>query len=155
MPEKNLTLHIVGEGTQEQMLKQLLTDQGEEEHVQFFPRVSQKELVPFYQSFDIAVFLSRSESFGVSILEASSCELPVVVTAIGGLTEVVDDKKTGFFVPPEDINAAADKIIALIKDSELRRTMGKAGREKVIKEYDIENTLNDILNIYKEEDSCE
>jgi L-malate glycosyltransferase len=155
MPDKNLVLKIVGEGTKEDTLKQLTIDTREENNVQFFPRQSQQELVPFYQSFDIAVFLSRSESFGVSILEASACQLPVVVSAVGGLMEVVDDKKTGFFVPPEDIDAAANRIIELIEDKELRHKMGIAGREKVIKEYAIENTVNDILNIYKEEEQCE
>jgi len=155
MPKKNLVLKIVGEGTKETVLKQLAIDTREENNIQFFPRVSQKELVPFYQSFDIAVFLSRSESFGVSILEASSCETAVVVSAVGGLMEVVDNKKTGFFVPANDIDAAAERIIELIKDKELRHKMGVAGREKVIKEYDIKDTVNDILNIYKEEAKCE
>jgi len=155
MPDKKLVLKIVGDGTKETTLKQLAIDTREENNVQFFPRVSQKELVPFYQSFDIAVFLSRSESFGVSILESSACQLPVVVSSVGGLMEVVDDNKTGFFVPANDIDAAAERIIELIKDKELRHKMGKAGREKVIKEYDIKDTVNDILDIYKEEAICE
>ncbi len=151
IPGQKFLLHIIGEGTQKEVLSGLVSNLGLEGKVYFFNRLTQLELVPIYHAFDIGVFLSRSESFGVSILEASATELPVVVAEVGGLKEVVDNEKTGFFVPPENVDIACEKIMQLVMDKELRRTMGKAGRQKVIDEYELKDTVKDILDLYEKE----
>ena len=81
------------------------------------------------------VALSRSESFGVAVIEASACGLPVVVSNVGGLPEVVEQGVTGFIVPPEDPAAAADALEQLLASKELRERMGSAGRDRVERLY--------------------
>jgi len=80
-------------------------------------------------TFTVYAALSRRESFGVAVAEASACAIPVVATRVGGLPEVVRDGVTGILVPPEDPRAAADAIARLLADSEVRSAMGVAGRE--------------------------
>ena len=101
---------------------------------------------------DIYVALSRldSESFGVAILEASSCELPVVVSSVGGLPEVVEDQKTGFIVPKEDAEAGASAILKLTQDSSLRKQMGREGRKIVLKKYKWSDNVTHMEQVYQQ-----
>jgi len=96
----------------------------------FTGKVNYGEVPKYHNMLTISVFPSifESESFGVSILEASACEKPVVVSNVGGLPEVVDDQKTGFIVPPKDPEKLAEAIEKLILNESLRLQIGKAGR---------------------------
>jgi len=151
LPTQNISLTIVGDGPEKENLIQLAESLGVLNKIHFMAPVSQTELVEVLHTFDIAVFLSRSESFGVAVLEASSTGLPVVVSKTGGLTEVVDDGITGFHVQPENIGDAAEKILQLLQDESLRQRMGKAGRDKVIREYKLQDTLISICQLYQED----
>src|SRR5690606_39546541 len=84
---------------------------------------------------DVYVALSRQDSFGVAILEASSCGVPVVVSDADGPAEVVADNQTGFIVPVDDPGFAAARIIDLVLNPELRAQMGALGREHVLRHY--------------------
>ena len=77
---------------------------------------------------DIFVSLSRQETFGLSILEAMAAGIPVVATAVGGVPEVVRDGETGLLVPPEDRDAMAGAIVALLGDDHRRRQLGQSGQ---------------------------
>ncbi|MBN2728843.1 MAG: glycosyltransferase [Bacteroidales bacterium] len=151
MPDKEFELHLIGSGNEKDNFQKLAQSLNVSDSVKFLNHIKQSELPEAFNQFDIAVYLSRSESFGVSILEASACEIPVVVSATGGLLEVVDNGTTGFHTEPENVNKAAEKIITLINDKELRTKMGKAGRLKVIREYTLENTKAKILALYQME----
>ena len=144
-------LQIIGTGSERENLQKQVLELGIGKDIVFRDNVSQNELPAIYNQFDIAVFLSRSESFGVSVLEASACEIPVIATATGGLLEVVDHNSTGLHVNPEDINDAAEKILSLIHNEKMRVEMGKAGRQKVIKEYSLVDTKSAILKLYNKE----
>jgi glycosyltransferase involved in cell wall biosynthesis len=81
-------LSIFGKGSQLEALKQLTKELEIEEHVSFEGYVSGNQLIEAFQSLDVALFLSRRESFGVAVLEAQACTVPSVVTHVGGLPEV-------------------------------------------------------------------
>jgi glycosyltransferase involved in cell wall biosynthesis len=80
-----------------------------------------------------AVFCCPSvyEPFGIINLEAMACETPVVASAVGGIVEVVEDGKTGLMVPPAQPEVLADALGRVLKNPELGRRMGKAGRARV------------------------
>ena len=92
---------------------------------------------------------SESESFGVAVIEAEACRIPVVVSDIGGLPEVVQDNVTGFIVPPKNPEATAEAIEKLILDENLRNKMGVAGREFVLKNYEWSKNAKIMENLYK------
>ncbi len=100
---------------------------------------------------DVYVALSRthSESFGVAVIEASACGLPVVVADVGGLPEVVERDLTGFIVPPNDPAAAAKAIARLIGDGQLRRRMGDAGRAHVAAHYEWSACVDRALALFR------
>jgi glycosyltransferase involved in cell wall biosynthesis len=73
------------------------------------------------------VLSRQEESFGVSLVEAMGAGLPVVTGNSGGVREIVVDGETGFLVPPGDVDAHAEALLRLSRDSELRTRMGECG----------------------------
>ena len=144
----DVKLLVVGGGSQELKLKELCRELHIERNVEFAGRVSFEKLADYYNQMDTAVFLSKSESFGVSVLEASACELPVVVSNVGGLPEVVENNVTGFVVEKLNPEAAAEAIEKLLLEPGLRKQMGLNGRKRVEKFYNWDDNVNQMINIY-------
>jgi len=84
---------------------------------------------------DILVHPSLAEGFGRAALEAFALGKAVVASRVGGLREFIQDGENGFLVTTGDVQTIAEKITILIKDPELRESMGKAARAKVFSEY--------------------
>lgn len=145
-----IKLLLVGGGTKEMHLKNVVSNYGLENDTVFTGRVSYNE-VPIYQNMlSIYVALSLSESFGVSVIEASACEKPVVVSNVGGLLEVVENGVTGFIVESKNVDQAVEALEKLILNEDLRRAMGKAGRKRVEMLYNFENNVNQMIAIYNQ-----
>jgi len=84
-----------------------------------------------FAQIDLLVAPSQAyESFGYMAVEAMSCSIPVVVTDVGGLPEVVEDGVCGFVVDHYDEDEFARRIIMLLKDNDLRKSMGDQGRRR-------------------------
>lgn len=150
LPESNIRLDIIGDGSKKSELEEIVSKLNLTEKVQFLGYYHNTEIPRFLNSFDVYVALSRldSESFGVAILEASSCELPVIVSNVGGLVEVIKDFETGLIVPNEDIDAAFRAMLNLYQDKELRRRLGKTGRLNVINQYSWKYSVDRMEEIY-------
>ncbi|MGB8317218.1 MAG: glycosyltransferase, partial [Ignavibacteriaceae bacterium] len=134
-PELQIKLLIVGSGTIENILKKIVEDLNLSDYTLFTGFISPDE-VPVYQNLiDIYVALSLEESFGVAVLEASACGKPVIVSNVGGLPEVVENKVTGFVVEKENPEAAAEAIEKLLLEPGLRKKMGQNGRKRVEQLY--------------------
>jgi len=80
---------------------------------------------------DVVVCSSHFEGYGVVNIEAMACGKPVVSTNRGGPSETVVDGETGFLAPPGDPAALASRVIQLLRDPDLRRRLGAAGRTRV------------------------
>ena len=81
-------------------------------------------------------------------MEAASCGIPTVTTDVPGCRDAIIDKKTGFLVPLKNPQAIADKIEILIKNKELQKRMGKAGRLLAIRKFDLKTIIPQIVNLY-------
>lgn len=108
-----------------------------------------KEVTKVIAALDILVLPSLKEPFGLVSLEAMAMRKPVVATNTGGSPEVVVDGKTGLLVPPRDPCALSSAIVRLLKDKELARKMGAAGRERVINFFSPESTIPCVQGIYE------
>jgi glycosyltransferase involved in cell wall biosynthesis len=107
-----------------------------------------RELVKQYRRAKIFVMPSFYETGGISVIEAMAFGLPVVATHAGGLAEVVEDGVTGILVPPGDSEALAEAVCRLLREPELRRRMGEAGRERVLEKFTIEGIVSQTLAVY-------
>src|SRR5699024_7160167 len=122
------------------------------DRVEFIGRVPHHQVPAELEKLDIYVALSRldSESFGVAIIEAGAAKRPVVVSDAGGLPEVTIEGKTGFVVPREDSQAAADAIEKLVLNPELRRKMGKAGHKHVANTYNWDTCIETMERVFQD-----
>lgn len=141
-------------------------------------QVVTEALVRFYNISDVVVNISHSEGFGLSTLEALSCEVPIIVNKTGGLTEQVIDGVNGFGLEPkckitvgsqqvpyiyqdycteEDFVDALEKMFNMTKEE--RQKMGQAGRKHVEENYNFETFcskwVNVMENIYEKDGSWE
>jgi L-malate glycosyltransferase len=144
----NVILAIVGGGPEAKKLKDLSEELDITDKVIFTGAIPFSEIVDYHNSIDIFVALSRSESFGVSVIEASACEKPVVVSNVGGLPEVVIDNITGIVVNEPVINEAYKAMELLCYDKDLRNKMGKQGKYNVIEKYNWINNVESMIGLY-------
>ena len=151
-PDLPLKLLIVGGGALEDYLKLVVHELNIVDKVVFTGKVNYKEVPAFHNMISIFASLSifDSESFGVAILEASATGVPAVVTNVGGLPEVVENGKTGFVVPKENSQKAAEAIEKLVLNKDLREEMGRNGINRVKELYDWTNCVDQMISIYKQ-----
>lgn len=147
-----MRLYIAGSGSQMDALQKLAQELNVMDVAEFAGRIPHTSVPTALSKLDIYVAASRSdaESFGVAILEASSCAVPVIVANVGGLPEVVQDGKTGIIVAREDAQAIADSIVHLALNADLRRAMGAAGREFVVEQYDWQRSVDIMEQVYRD-----
>ncbi|MBO6769736.1 MULTISPECIES: glycosyltransferase [unclassified Thalassospira] len=98
---------------------------------------------------DIGLLVSHQEGFSNAILEAMASSLPMIVTDAGGNKEAVLHDKTGFVVPIKDPDSLATRIIQLVNDDELRKSMGSLGRRRAIQHFSINNCVREYVTLYQ------
>ena len=93
---------------------------------------------------------SANEGTPVSAIESLAASRPVVATRVGGTPDVVEDGADGMLVRVGDVDAIAEALERLARDPELRRRLGRHGRERVIPRYRVERLVDDVDALYRE-----
>lgn len=121
-------LVIVGEGDHRPALEALAEELGIREAVRFTGQVSHEEKVCWLNRAWVAVNPSPKEGWGLTVIEANACGVPVVAADSPGLRDSVQDHETGLLYPYGEIETLAAGLITLLRDRELRERMGEAAR---------------------------
>jgi glycosyltransferase involved in cell wall biosynthesis len=98
--------------------------------VAFLGSLPHEDVIRCMRAADVFVLPSLVESFGIVLLEAMGCGLPVVASRVMGIPYLVEDGLNGFLVPPTDEEVLADRITALLSDPDLRARMREQNRNK-------------------------
>ncbi|HEU4326481.1 MAG TPA: glycosyltransferase family 1 protein [Roseiflexaceae bacterium] len=117
------------------VLQQLAAEEGIADRVIFTGRRGPDTLRLYYCAGDVAVTTPWYEPFGLTPLEAQACGVPVIGSAVGGITYTIEDGVTGALVPPRDPEALAGRLRELLTQPELRARMGRAARGRVEREF--------------------
>ena len=104
---------------------------GLSDAVVFCGLIAHDDLHAYYEAASVFSLPSRSEPFGIVLLEAGAFRCPVVATAVGGIPEIITDGVNGRLVPAEDADALATRLRDLLIDSAASRRLGQALRERV------------------------
>jgi glycosyltransferase involved in cell wall biosynthesis len=136
-------------GTDEWSWFETLSDRlGIKNSTDFRESVSQKTLLNLYSRADIVVLPSKTEGWGLSLMEAMAFQKPVVASRAGGIPELVRNGVEGLLVRPGDVRGLADAIVKLLKDTRLCARMGRAGSARV-KEFSWDDTADVVLKEYE------
>jgi len=147
---------VAGTGPERDKLKKLAHKLGVADRVRFLGAVGERDLPALYNLASVYVGASRRaerlgvEGFGISLVEASACGLPVVAGKSGGIPDAVRDGETGFLIPPEDPAAIAEAVGRLLSDSGLAARVGAAGRRAVETYYNWDRVVRDLRAIESE-----
>jgi glycosyltransferase involved in cell wall biosynthesis len=144
----SVRLIIAGDGTKRKQLEQLTKDLKCNEHVTFSGHIDHLQTPEYHRNFDVFVALSREESFGVALVEAMACGKPAVVSDASGFREVAVDGTTAIIVPRDEHDKAAEAILHLLNNPELRKQMGDAARQRVLENYNWEKNLDAVETLY-------
>lgn len=146
--EQEWALDWVGDGVQLSEARSLAAELGIADRIRWLGlRSDVSELLARAQVFALT---SRWEGFPFSILEAMRAGLPVVATAVAGVSESVQDGVTGFTVPREEPAAVREALARLIRDSALRVRMGEAGRSRYEERFTYDRMLDENESLLRE-----
>lgn len=145
----NVKFIIAGNGPLESSLKKLVHSINLKKNFFFIGNVPHNSLIKYYQNAAVFVLPSYREGLPTTLLEAMSCGIPVVATAIPGISEVIDNHKTGILVPPNSPKKLADSILMLLLDSALREIIGKNARKNIREFYDWDIITGKIEKVYE------
>ncbi len=147
----NSELLITGDGPQRKEYEQLATDLGISGVTTFTGKVPNTEVPNIIRKMSIFAVPSTedSESFGVAAVEAMACGVPVVVSNVGGLPEVVVKDVTGIVTDKESPDQLAAAFKKLARNSEMRMKMGEAGVAHVKNHYSWIDNANYMLTLYE------
>ena len=143
-------LSIYGTGSDARNLQEMVSTMGMGDRVTLAGYTDRTELPDVYRDGDIFVLPSVSESCSMALLEAMASGLPVVVTRVGGNSEIVDDGSNGILVPPEDPDAIAAAIRRLVSDPSTMRVMGLKSREIATRRYSADLVAARYLETYQD-----
>lgn len=108
------------------------------------------DLVSLYSVADVVVLTSRNEGTPVALIEAAAAGRPVVATGVGGVTDVIQDGKTGFVVPYGDPEPVSDAVARLLASPELQKEFGQRGRVFVAERFSGSRLADDMTSLYDE-----
>lgn len=140
-------LLVVGDGPNRQQLVELTKSLGLEEHVIFAGYRADRECC--LAAMDTFALTSDSEGTPLSLLEAWATGLPAVVTAVGGLPELIENGTTGILVPPGNHEMFGAELKRILKNHKLRSDLAKASSNLVQKRFSREEMLAQYMILYK------
>jgi glycosyltransferase involved in cell wall biosynthesis len=154
--------HVLNESREKRPLKLLLVGDGEELQLirsLFEPLVSSGQVVfagrrddvqALYAMSDVFVFPSFHENLSFSLLEAMQAGLPVIATAVGGNSEVVENNQTGLLIPPGAIAPLAGAMLEMAVRPTEREAMGRRGRQRIADCFSIGMTVKKLETLYRQ-----
>lgn len=145
-PEAKLL--IAGDGPLRDRLESVVEKRNIGEKVTFLGHVSHQQLPRLYNRADIFILTSLRESFGMTLIEAMSCGLPVVAPRIGVILEIVDHNENGLLYAADSERELTSAIERMMSDAKLRDNCARKARSTVIDAYDWQRSSDHLYQIY-------
>ena len=137
---------LVGDGEWRARLEKQIEDSGKSSH--FHLVGVQKQVIPFLSMMDIYLSTSEFEGLPIAMLEAMSCEVPVVATRAGGIGEVVQHGIQGFLSEIDEYKELAGYCVQLLNNKQLQKSMSQAARERVVAQFSMRRMVEELESVY-------
>jgi glycosyltransferase involved in cell wall biosynthesis len=138
---------LVGEGPERQQLQQQIDDLNLGGCVRLLG--FQTDISGILAAADLFVLPSLQEALGLSVLEAMAAGLPVVASGVGGIPELISSGDDGLLVPAAEPKQLAVGIARLLQDPELRRQWGEQAREKILRQFTLQEMWRRTDLVYR------
>jgi glycosyltransferase involved in cell wall biosynthesis len=146
---KEVQLVLVGEGSHQSEFERLAQELGISQQVTFTGRIQDPMAEGVYAAADVVCQLSRwQEVFGYVIAEAMAFGKPVLASDTGGIPELVEDGVTGFLIQRGNYRGAAEKLIMLLSNADLRKTMGTTASHRALQKFDLRRNVRQLIELY-------
>lgn len=117
--------------------------------VNYLGKISYEEVVQHICSANVCIFPTYAETLGMVTIEAMALQKPVVNSNIGWAEELIEDGKNGFLIHPADHENFAKRIVEIIREPQMAKTLGKAAHRKVEKDFDMKKIAEQNIAFYK------
>ncbi len=141
---------LVGDGRSRGQVEATRAQLGLEELVELVGAAEQAHVLTCWQRATVAALTSHSEGMPVSLMEAAACGVPAVGTAVGGVSELIEDGVTGLLAPPGDGVALATALERLLRDPDLAVRMGAAARRRAEERFSVRRQVDRLLRLWSE-----
>lgn len=128
----------------------MVEQRGLQNYVHLAGYIPNDKIHLWYNSADIFVLPTYYEGTPNVVIEAMACELPVIATNVGGIPEVIEDKRTGVLVKPKDVSGLEKEINLLMRDGGLRRALGETARKAVEKRFTWKRNVSILMSMYRD-----
>ncbi len=144
----NWRLNIIGDGDLRSYYQKISDELGIDKKIKFRGRVSQEDLIRYYQDSDILILpsINSHEAFGLVLIEALACGLPVIASDLPGVRSVFTNKQEGLLVKRNNILDLQEKINYIIENENIRENMSISARQLALKKYDQNIIADKILD---------
>lgn len=144
----DINFKLTGKGPLFEKLQKIVQESGYEDRFEFLGHVEKSKLIELYQNATIFVLPSHYEGLPTTLLEAMSCGLPVVATAVSGNLDVIESGKNGILVPIKSPDKMAEAVSSLLNDENLRTELGIAARKTIEEKFTWDAISDKILRCY-------
>ncbi|MCG8603695.1 glycosyltransferase [bacterium] len=150
----NFECHLVGYGPLKKQMTRHVKQMGLEERIIIHAPKTRPEVIQMYAQSHVKVLPSvptkqgKREGIPVVLMESMAMGLPAISSQLSGIPELVEDGRTGILVEPRDVKGIAAALERLYHDHELRLKMGKAGRKKVIEEFNLPQNAKQLSALF-------
>jgi glycosyltransferase involved in cell wall biosynthesis len=141
---------LVGDGPCRGELEAECEQFGLDDVVTFTGAQEQAQVLAWWQQADLAVLTSENEGMPVCLMEAASCGVPAVATAVGGVPELIEAGVTGLLTPPGDALAFASAVQALLEQPSQAAEMGRAARRRAVERFSLTRQVDRLLRVWTE-----
>jgi glycosyltransferase involved in cell wall biosynthesis len=146
--EARVKFSILGDGPLKQHLMRRAQELRIEDSVKFFP--ARPDPFPYYRSLHLFLNTSLHEGIPLTILEAMACGLPIVAPRVGGISEIIEDRKQGVLVEQRTPASFAGSCLEVIRSESLRIAMGNSARERFVDHFSSSRMASSYLDLYRE-----
>lgn len=143
-----INFKLTGKGPLFEQLNKIVQESGYGNRFEFLGHVEKSKLIELYQNATIFVLPSHYEGLPTTLLEAMSCGLPVVATAVSGNLDVIESGNNGILVPIKSPDKMAEAVSMLLNNKQMRKDLGTAARKRIEEKFTWTTLADKILECY-------
>ena len=145
--EKKIYYNIIGSGEQAEALIAYIEKHCQRKYISLLGHIDNAR--KYLSAFDMFLLPSRKEGFPYALLEAGISHVPIIASRVGGIPELIADKKTGLLIDPEDTLSIVRALNVLVEDDTKRSRYAEALYDRIKKTHALSDMIENTMHVYE------